>query len=83
MKAVEEWLASIVNSFPDRDWHEHDLGALFTQVLAKCWTSLRKDVEAMPDLRAAFLEILTHLCARQVPEALHLRNRVSATLGAA
>jgi hypothetical protein len=76
-------LATIVTAFEARDWHQHDLGALFTQVLASCWTHFRKDVEAQPELRRAFLDVLTHLCARQVPEALHLRNRVSTTLGAA
>ncbi len=76
-------LATVVTSFADRDWHEHDLGALFTQVLARCWAHLRKEVEAQPELRTAFLDTLTHLCARQVPEALHLRNKVSALLGAA
>jgi hypothetical protein len=76
-------LATIVTTFEDRDWHQLDLGALFTQVLAICWAHFRKDVEAQQELRRAFLDVLTRLCATQVPEALHLRNRVSATLGAA
>jgi hypothetical protein len=76
-------LAAVVASFRDGEWYDHDLGALFTQVLARCWTHLRKEVEGEPELRTAFLDTLTHLCARQVPEALHLRNKVSIALGTA
>jgi hypothetical protein len=76
-------LATVVTSFRDGDWHDHDLGALFTQVLARCWTHLRKEVESEPEFRTAFLDTLTHLCARQVPEALHLRSKVSTSLGSA
>ena len=74
-------LASVVGSFEQRDWHRHELGVLFTEALAACWKYLRNEVESQPDLRKAFLSILTDLCARQVPEALHLRNKVSEVLG--
>jgi hypothetical protein len=75
--------AKVVGSFADRDWHHHNLGVLLTQVLGRCWTLLRTDVETQPEFRAAFLELLTYLCVRQVPEALHLRTKVSAALGGA
>ena len=74
-------LAGVVGSFEDRDWHHHGLGVLFTEALAACWKYLRNEVELQPDLRKAFLSILTDLCARQIPEALHLRNKVSEVLG--
>jgi hypothetical protein len=74
-------LSSAVGSFDDRDWHQHELGILFTNVAASSWTHLRHEVETQPDLRASFLTVLTTLCARQIPEALHLRTKVSAVLG--
>jgi hypothetical protein len=74
-------LAGVVGSFEERDWHHHGLGVLFTEALAACWKYLRNEVELQPDLRKAFLSILTELCARQIPEALHLRNNVSKVLG--
>jgi hypothetical protein len=75
-------LASKVGSLSDDDWHRHDLGALFTEVLSLCWKHRQKDVEKDASLREAFLRLLTVLCARQIPEALHLRTRVSEILGA-
>jgi hypothetical protein len=66
-----------------------DVGAL-RQVLRrfKQWRRLEDDVkmlrhqvEQQEELRGAFLKLLTDLSARQVPEALHLRDRVSTVLG--
>jgi hypothetical protein len=74
-------LAAVVGTLPDRDWYNHELGALFTDVLSACWKYLQKEVERDSGLRNAFLSILALLCARQVPEALHLRARVSQILG--
>ena len=74
-------LARTVGILPDRDWYHHDLGSLFTDVLALCWRHLQIEVERDPDLRAAFLSMLTVVCARQIPEALHLRAKVSEVLG--
>ncbi len=74
-------LAGVVGGFEERDWHDQGLGGQFTDALAACWKYLPNEVESQPDLRKAFLGILTELCARQVPEALHLRNKVSETLG--
>ncbi len=74
-------LAGVVASFEDRDWHHHGLGVLFTEAISACWKHLRNEVESQSDLRKAFLSILTELCARQIPEALHLRNKVSEALG--
>jgi len=76
-------LAGAVGSLPDSDWHRHDLGALFTEVLSLCWKHRQREVEKDASLREAFLRLLTVLCARQVPEALHLRTKVSEVLGAA
>jgi hypothetical protein len=67
------------HSIPDRDWHHNDLGALFTEVLSLCWK--QKEVENDADLRTAFLYILAVLCSRHIPEALHLRSKVSGFLG--
>ncbi|HEY4930872.1 MAG TPA: hypothetical protein VII23_04805 [Terriglobales bacterium] len=74
-------LALAVGSLPDRDWSHHDLGALFTEVLSSCWKYLQSEVESDAGLRESFLRILAVLCARQIPEALHLRAKVSEILG--
>jgi hypothetical protein len=74
-------LAKTVSSLPDREWQHHDLGALFTEVLSLCWKHRQKDVQKDAELQAAFLNILTVLCARDIPEALHLRTKVSEILG--
>ena len=76
-----EQLAAVIDTLPDRDWYHHDLGSLFTDVLSLCWKHLQGDVEKDADLRKAFLSILAVLCARQIPEALHLRARVAEVLG--
>jgi hypothetical protein len=73
-------LAEALPSFEDRDWHHHSLGPLLTEALAACWNYSRLEVESELDLKKAFLGMLTALCARQIPEALHLRNKVSETL---
>jgi hypothetical protein len=75
-------LAAAAASLPDREWQHHDLGPLFTEVLSLCWKHDQKDVEKDATLRDAFLGLLTVLCARQIPEALHLRSKVSESLGA-
>ncbi len=74
-------LAKVVGSFEDGDWHQQGLGGIFTDALAACWKNMQNEIEQQPELRNAFLQILTELCARQIPEALHLRNKVSETLG--
>ena len=74
-------LAKTVSSLPGREWQHHDLGALFTEVLSLCWKHRQKDVQKDAELQAAFLNILTVLCARDIPEALHLRTKVSEILG--
>ena len=76
-------LAAVVDSLSDDDWHRHDLGAMLTEVLSLCWKHRQNKVENDGDLRSAFLHILAVLCARQVPEALHLRNKVSELLSVA
>jgi hypothetical protein len=74
-------LAGVVSGFEERDWHDHGLGGQFTDALAACWKHKQHEVESQPDLRKAFLRVLTDLCARYVPEALHLRNKFSETFG--
>jgi hypothetical protein len=74
-------LASVVGSVEDRDWHQQGLGGILTDALAAGWKSKQNEIEQQPELRKAFLQILTELCARQIPEALHLRNKVSEALG--
>jgi hypothetical protein len=75
-------LAGVVGSLPDREWQHHELGPLFTEVLSLCWKTRQKEVERDAGLREAFLRLLAALCARQIPEALHLRSKVSEALGA-
>lgn len=74
-------LATTVGSLPDDDWYRHNLGGLFTEVLSLCWKDFQREVESDAGLREAFLRLLAVLCARQIPEALHLRAKVSAILG--
>jgi hypothetical protein len=74
-------LAKVVGSFEDRDWNQQGLGEIFTDSLSACWKRRQSEIEQQPELRKAFLQILAELCARQIPEALHLRNRVSEALG--
>jgi len=73
-------LAKVVDSVDDRDWYHHDLGGLLAEVLSICWKTLQAQVEAQNELRDAFLHLLTVLCARQIPEAVHLRLKVAAVL---
>lgn len=73
-------LADRISSFEQREWQQHHLGDFLTDVLAACWKFLRNDIENVPDLHAAFLRILTDLCAKQVPGALQLRSKVSEIL---
>jgi hypothetical protein len=73
-------LAEALPSFEDRDWHHHSLALMLTDALAACWNYSSQEVESQPDLKKAFLGMLATLCARQIPEALHLRNKVSETL---
>ncbi len=74
-------LADRISSFEERDWQQYNLGDLLTDALAACWKHKQNEVEKQSDLRKAFLQILTELCARQVPKALHLRNKVAEALG--
>lgn len=74
-------LAVVVESLPDRDWQQHSLGEFFTDVLSLCWKNRQQDIEKDNEFRDAFLRLLTALCARQIPEALNLRNKVSEVLG--
>jgi hypothetical protein len=75
-------LATTVDSLPDDDWYRHNLGVFFTEVLSLCWKDFRMEVESDASLREAFLRILAVLCSRQIPEAIHLRAKVSEILGA-
>jgi hypothetical protein len=75
------WLAAVLGSYRKDDWDRQGLGVLITEALASCWTKLRPQVEQQQELRKAFLQLLTDLSARQVPEALHLRDRVSTLFG--
>jgi hypothetical protein len=73
-------LSVVVGSLPSREWEHHELGPLFTEALSLCWKTRRKEVEKDPSLHEAFLHLLADLCARQIPEALHLRSKVSEAL---
>jgi len=73
-------LADQIPSFEEREWQQHHLGDFLTDVLTACWQFLRNDIENQTALRAAFLRILTDLCAKQVPGALQLRNKASEIL---
>ena len=74
-------LAKVVGSFEDRDWHQQGLGGIFTDALAACWKHKQNEIEQQPELRKAFLQILAELCARQIPEALHLEEQSIGSAG--
>jgi hypothetical protein len=73
-------LADRLSSFEQREFQQHHLGDFLTDVLDASWKHLRNNIENQPPLRAAFLRILTDLCAKQVPGALQLRSKVSEIL---
>jgi hypothetical protein len=73
-------LATAASSFSNRDWSQKGLAALLTEALAACWRARRQDIRSDSDLRQAFLDLLALLCARQIPEALHLRSKVAGSL---
>jgi hypothetical protein len=77
-----EQLADQLSSFEEGDWQRYYLGDHLTDVLAVCWKSRRSEIESQPSRQVAFLQILTELCARQIPGALQLRTRVSEILAA-
>ena len=70
-------LSTVVGSFTDRDWEQDALASTFTSVLGAAWKHLSNEIETDKSLRSAFLHILTELCARSIPDAIHLRDRVS------
>ncbi len=73
-------MATAMNSFDEEGWKRYDLGTLLTETLSLAWTKLRKEIDSVARLREAFLKILAALCARQVPQALNLRNKVTEAL---
>jgi hypothetical protein len=73
-------LADRLSSFEQREWQQHHLGDFLTDVLNASWKYLRNDIQNQPPLSAAFLRILTDLCAKQVPGPLQLRSKVSEIL---
>jgi len=77
-----EQLADLLSCFEESDWQRYHLGDHLTDVLAACWKSRRSEIESRPSRQTAFLQLLTELCARQVPGALQLRTRVSEILAA-
>ena len=47
-------LAGKVGSLQDSDWHRHNLGVLFTEVLSLCWKHRQRDVQKNASLRDGF-----------------------------
>ena len=76
-------LSAVVDSLQEDGWHRHDLGALLSAVLLLCWNHQQKQVESDSNLREAFLHLMAVLCTRQIPEALHMREKVSRVIGVA
>jgi hypothetical protein len=72
--------ARVADSLEERAWQEHGLADMLAEVLSRAWKHFSKEIELQIELRSAFLQLLTILCARQVPEALHLRTRVAGVL---
>ncbi len=70
-------LAAAVGEFEENDWKERDLAYALFKALSACWTHIPDDVRSKGSLRDAFELLLNLLCARLVPEALHLRTQVA------
>jgi hypothetical protein len=70
-------LATVVSSFSDRDWERDALAPTLSSALGGACKHLSSEIETDKLLRSAFLHLLTELCSRSIPEAIHLRDRVS------
>lgn len=75
-------LAKAVDSFDEEGWRRYEMGIWLTTVLSVAWSKLRTAIESDPDLRTAFLKLLTVLSARPVQDALILREKVTDALQA-
>jgi hypothetical protein len=70
-------VADAVRSFSRYDWDERDLNFALVKGLTACWDYNRAEVIRGGDVAEAFHGLLNELCARLIPEALQLRNRVA------
>jgi hypothetical protein len=70
-------LGTVVSSFSDRDWERDALAPTLSSALGAASKHLSSEIETDKLLHTAFLHMLTELCSRSIPEAIHLRDRVS------
>jgi len=70
-------IAEAVRNFSRYDWDERDLNFALVKGLIACWDHNRAEVVRGGDVAAEFHGLLNELCARLIPEALQLRNRVA------
>jgi hypothetical protein len=72
-------IAEAVKNFSSYDLDERDLYYSLVKGLTACWDYNRAEVIRGGDVAEAFHGLLNELCARLIPEALQLRNRVAGT----
>jgi hypothetical protein len=70
-------VAQAVKNFSSYDWDERDLYYSLAKGLTAYWDYNRAEVIRGGDVAEAFHGLLNELCARLIPEALQLRNRVA------
>ena len=70
------WLSEAVHSFDSSDWTRYDLEANLVEYLRVCWHKEATRISRDPQLRAAFLNLLTRLGAQGGHAATALRDRV-------
>jgi hypothetical protein len=76
-----KWLAGATCAFSDQDWKHYDLEETLVAFLRVCWEKASARVSSDPQLRGAFLDLLTQLNARGGHAATALRDRVLDSLG--
>jgi len=75
------WLSDAVRSFENRNWKDFHLEENLVEFLQVCWERGAARVSGDPQLRAAFLDLLTRLSSRGGHAATALRDRVLDSIG--
>jgi len=70
-------LAGAVPVFSTYDWKERDLEYCLVRALTACWDHIADQLSVDSPVSKAFHELLNTLCARGLPEALLLRDKVA------
>lgn len=77
------WLLQAVQQYDEHDWEERELAEDLVEVLRACWDRDGQRVSGDPQVRDAFLGLLTKLVSRGGHAAFALQERVLNSLGRA